>query len=283
MYSARRTWRILVDAYNGFEADEGWTLAGYIAFASLLAFFPFLIFAMALASATVGPEELQALIDLLFDLAPPNVAEALEPVLREVLGRERGGILTLSAAVAFWASSNGVEAFRIAFDRAYGVRKERGLVERRLIGLGFVLLGAITFALLGFVVVLAPLVLAAVKAIFGIAAPFGLGALRYAIGIGVFVLYLWLLHLILPSQPTWRIRLWPGIRATVLLWTAAAYAFSLYLSQAANYSVTYGGMAGVVITLLFFYLTGAVIIFGAELNAAYNRDALLGPREGDDA
>jgi membrane protein len=58
------------------------------------------------------------------------------------------------------------------------------------------------------------------------------------------------------------------VAATVALWAAGATAFSLYLAVAPGWSITYGALAGVIATLLFFYLTGATIIFGAEINAA---------------
>lgn len=276
----RRFLRLLRLSYAHFQADEGWTLAGYIAFASLLAIFPFVIFAMSLASATVGPEELQALIDMLFDIAPENIASAIEPVLREVLGNGRG-VLTLAGVGAIWASSNGVEAFRVAFDRAYGVVEPRSMVMNRLVGLGFVVGGAATFSLLGFVVVLAPLVIRFITDVLALELPLGLGVLRYAIGLAAFALFLWALHALLPSRPTRKLSLWPGILATIVLWTAGAMAFSTYLSYAPSYSVTYGGLSGAIVTLLFFYLTGVVMIFGAELNAIYNRDAEGGTGKGD--
>jgi membrane protein len=58
---------------------------------------------------------------------------------------------------------------------------------------------------------------------------------------------------------------------TTVLWVAFASAFSIYLSYTPTYTVTYGTLAGVIITLMFFYLTGATIIFGAEVNAALNQ------------
>ncbi len=276
----RRFLRLLRLSYAHFEGDEGWILAGYIAFASLLAIFPFVIFAMSLASATIGPAELQAMIDMVFDIAPENIASAIEPVLREVLGHDRG-VLTLAGIGAIWASSNGIEAFRVSFDRAYGVVQPRSMVMNRLVGLGFVLVGAVTFSLLGFVVVLAPLVLRVISEVFQVDLPAGLGIARYAIGIAAFALFLWSLHAILPSRPTRRLTLWPGILATILLWTAGAMAFSAYLSYAPSYTVTYGGLSGAIVTLLFFYLTGVAMIFGAELNATYNRDAEGGTGKGD--
>ena len=263
--------RVAGRAYKHFDADEGWMLSGYIAYAVLLALFPFMIFTAALASALVGPEELQAAIDWLFTQAPGRVADALAPVLTDVLGRDRGGLLTISAAGALWAASNGVEAFRAAFDRAYEARRVRGFILRRVVGMGYVLLGSVTFAILGFAIVLAPIIFQAVEALAGVKAPFGVGVLRYAVGIGAFISFLWAIHRFLPSRSQRGARLLPGIVSTLVLWMAGATAFSIYLGYAPSYSVTYGSIAGVIVTLLFFYLTGAAIIFGAEVNAALER------------
>lgn len=263
--------RVARRAYAHFDADSGWILSGYIAYAVLLALFPFMIFTAALASAAIGPDELTAGIDWLFRQAPQSVAEALAPVLTEVLGTDRGGLLTISAAGAIWAASNGVEAFRGAFDRAYESQKIRGFVMRRLVGLGFVILGSVTFATLGVAIVFAPLLLAAIDALTGISAPMGTAILRYAVGMGAFVAFLWAMHRFLPSRSQRGARLLPGIVSTLVIWMAGATAFSIYLSYAPSYSITYGGIAGVIITLLFFYLTGAAIIFGAEINAALER------------
>jgi membrane protein len=263
--------RVARRAYAHFDADDGWILSGYIAYAVLLALFPFMIFTAAFASAAIGPEELSAGIEWLFRQAPQSVAEALAPVLTEVLGKDRGGLLTISAAGAIWAASNGVEAFRAAFDRAYESGRIRGFAVRRLVGLGFVMLGSLTFATLGVAIVLAPLLLRAVEALTGVSMPIGTAILRYAVGMGAFVGFLYAMHRFLPSRSQRQARLLPGIVSTLIIWMIGATAFSIYLSYAPSYSITYGGIAGVIITLLFFYLTGAAIIFGAEINAAIER------------
>ncbi|MFT4792530.1 MAG: membrane protein [Paracoccaceae bacterium] len=263
--------RVARRAYAHFAADDGWILSGYIAYSVLLALFPFMIFTAAFASAAIGPEDLTAGIDWLFRQAPQSMAEALAPVLTDVLGKDRGGLLTVSAAGAIWAASNGVEAFRAAFDRAYESPTIRGFVVRRLVGLGFVMLGSITFATLGVAIVFAPLLLTTIEALTGISAPLGTAILRYAVGMGAFVAFLYAMHRFLPSRSQRRARLLPGIVSTLVIWMLGATAFSIYLSYAPSYSVTYGGIAGVIITLLFFYLTGAAIILGAEINAALER------------
>jgi membrane protein len=77
-------------------------------------------------------------------------------------------------------------------------------------------------------------------------------------------------------------RLWPGVLASVLIWSMAATGMSVYLAYAPSYAVTYGTLAGVIVTLLFFYLTGVALIFGAEVNAAINA-ARPGAARGPDA
>lgn len=268
------TVKLLWAAMMRFQTHEGFLLAGYIAYATLLAVFPFLIFATTLAAATIGPDQFQALTDLLFDVAPAEVANALQPILEQTFGSERPGLLTFSALAAVWFSSNGVDAFRTAFDRAYAPDRLRNVVVGRLVGVLFVLLGATVSLIIGVAVVAAPVVLHLVEGFTGYAPPWGSGALRYLIAFGCFATYLYLMHWILPSRSPDRIRLWPGIITTIIVWTVAATGFGIYLASYASFSVTYGSLAGVIVTLLFFYLSGAVIIYGAEVNAALARREL---------
>ena len=87
----------------------------------------------------------------------------------------------------------------------------------------------------------------------------------------VFIGFLLIMHRVLPGRRLKGCRLWPGVLVTTVLWVALALGFSIYLSYTPTYTVTYGTLAGVIITLMFFYLTGATIIYGAEVNAALNR------------
>ncbi|PIP98368.1 MAG: hypothetical protein COW75_00040 [Rhodobacterales bacterium CG18_big_fil_WC_8_21_14_2_50_71_9] len=260
-------WRIASSALGRFSRQDGDALSGYIAYSTFLSIFPFAIFATALIGATLGRMESDRLMDALFGMAPPHIAQTLAPVLKGITAGVRDGVLTISAVGGLWVASNAVEAIRVAFDRAYGVRRPRGYVRRRLRALGFVVLAAATFALLGFLIIAAPLALALIEKYSGFSAPFGVGALRYLIGVAILALFLFQINLLLPSQRPPRRRLWPGIWVSVALWTAGAGGFSVYLSYAPSYTITYGAFAGVIVTLLFFYLTGAAIILGAQVNA----------------
>jgi membrane protein len=273
----RRVWRVSRSAFLRFNANDGSAMAGYIAFSVLLSMFPFAIVAVMVASLIIGAEESRATITALVELLPPNLAETIEPMLLDVVRVDRGSVLTLSAAVALWSSSSGVEAFRTAFDRAYGVTDPRPIWVSRLIAIGVVLLGAATFIVVGVAILFGPLLISLAEEFLGITVPGSIVALRYGTGIAVFVGFLVVLHRVLPPWGSVG-RLWPGVLVTTFLWFAGATAFSIYLGFAPSFTITYGTMAGVVVAMLFFYLTGAVIIFGAEVNASLIR--LARSREG---
>ncbi len=267
MINLRGAYRILRAAYTRFAKDDGVAMAGYIAFSSLLAIFPFLIFSAALIGLLVGPEQNEQAVNTLFRVAPEHIARTLEPVLHEVMVDRGQGVLTLSILVAIFLASNAVDAFRVAFDRAYDVAKPRGFLLRRLISLAFVFLGAVVAVIMAVSVVFTPLLFQLAERWLDMALPASMGALVFILGVTVFVLFLIALHRILPSRATKGRRIWPGIMVSLILWLLGAVAFSIYLSLVPTYAVTYGALTGVMVLAMFFYLTGVAIIFGAEVNA----------------
>ena len=278
----RACWPFLWTVIRRFNQDQGSVLSGYIAYSLMLSLMPFLIFATALTGFIVGVEESQTALNALFAVVPEHVAQTLEPVLLEVIGQRRGGILTVSALGAIWAASNGVEAVRIGLDRAYDVDAARHVALSRLISVGVVLLGFLVFTVLCTLVIFAPLVFSLIERWTDIRVPLGIDILRYLIAAAVLSVSLYGMHRVLPSRPMSGFRLWPGILASVVIWAVVATGLSLYLAYSPSYAVTYGALAGVIVTLLFFYLTGLALIFGAQVNAAVN-EHLLGAASGQDA
>lgn len=263
--------RALWMAFDRFHLNDGWAMAGFIAFSGLLSIFPFLIFAATMIGIVVGEARSAEIIDALFAIAPEHVARTLEPVVHEVLGKQSQQVLTLSALFAIWVASNAVEAFRIAFDRAYAVADPRHFVTNRALAIVMVFVGAIVAALLGLMIIFSPLVMLMAERITGGPIPLVASYVTYGFGILVFSGFLLVMHVTLPGRSQSVRRLWPGVLVTTVLWLIAAGGFTLYLTYTPTYTVTYGTLAGVIITLMFLYLTGATIIFGAEVNAALQR------------
>ena len=100
--------RFLLETIRRFNEDQSAVLAGYISYASMLAAFPFLIFAMTLGGTIIGQSYSEEAFKALFESVPDHVARTLAPVLREVIGEQPGGVLTISALGAIYGASNGV-------------------------------------------------------------------------------------------------------------------------------------------------------------------------------
>ena len=144
MKRSRRRLAILWDAVLSFNRNDGWAMAGYIAFSCILSLFPFLIAAATLIGIAVGQARSGEIIDAIFNIVPAHVALTIEPVVIEVLSKSSGRVLTASTLFAIWVASSAVESFRVAFDRAYRVDDPRGIIHNRLLAIGLVFLGSIT-------------------------------------------------------------------------------------------------------------------------------------------
>lgn len=278
MRRLRRLFRVIWVAIDRFNRNDGSAMAGFIAFSGLLSLFPFLIFAATLTGIWVGADRSDSIIEALFEIAPEHVALTLAPVVEEVLGKQSGEVLTLSAVFAIWVASSAVEAFRIAFDRAYAVPDPRGFIENRALAILLVFIGAVVAALLGVSILFSPLILRFLQQVLMVPVPVVAKYVTYSFGVMVFIGFLLIMHRLLPGRQVKGSRLWPGVMVSTVLWVSAASAFSIYLSFTPTYTVTYGTLAGVIITLMFFYITGAAIIFGAEVNAALNQIGMLDRR-----
>jgi membrane protein len=278
----KATWPFLWTVIKRFNNDLGSVLSGNIAYSLMLAVVPFLIFATALTGFAMGQQGAEMALAALFEGVPEHVELTLEPVLMEVIGQRRGGVLTLSAIGAIWAASNGVEAVRIGLDRAYGVPDERHVGLNRLIAIGVVLIGFAVFTVLAVLLVFAPLAFVLIERWTEIDIPVEADVMRYLLGVSILAGSLWAMHRILPSRPMRGMRLWPGVVTSVVINSVAATGMSVYLAYVPSYTITYGALAGVIVTLLFFYLTGVALIFGAQVNAVVNA-RLLGAASGPDA
>ncbi len=267
------TRRILRDALGHFNETDGWAIASHVALSTLLAIFPFLIFATTLATFLGADQFADVAVHLVFDTWPAQIAEPIAREVENVLTVQRGDLLTISVIAAAIFASNGIEALRIALNRAYRVTETRHFAINRLQSLFFVLLATIGFTAISFLLVLAPLAFRIaeqwIPAVSGMSVTFGFW--RYAIAVIVLVAGLFIVHKWLPDGRRSLVSLAPGIAITIAAWVLGASLFAHYLESFANYVTTYAGLASIMIALVFLYMISAIFILGAEINAAIGR------------
>jgi membrane protein len=251
--------------------DEGLELSGYIAFTAFFSLFPFMIFLAALTGFLGDRQTADDFIAAMFGFMPDDVAGTLAPAVREVIGSRQGGLLTVGILTTLWFASNGFEALRTGLNRAYGVNEERAMWWLRLQSIAFVIAGGFIIFFLSLAVLLGPLIWRvlgpAIDDVLGTELVFF--SVRYLVA--VFLLWgaLMLLHRWLPNTKQAYLRVLPGVIATALLWLIMASLFSWYIGHLADYSAFYGSLGGVAITLMFFYVSAIIFIFGAEINAVW--------------
>lgn len=265
--------KITWDASYHFFNDNSLIIAGYVAYMTLFAMFPFIIFLTTIGGVLGQGEAARRFIEYGLDTIPPEVASTLEPAIREITERPRTGLMTISIVVALWVASSGVEALRAALNEAYNAEQYPAIWRARLQSLALTILFAIGIILTMVAIVAGPFIWRMVEWILIIPSFYGwmYGLSRYFFGVIVLYAIVVTLYYLLPNRSLRRREVFPGAAVAVLLWIGSASLFSFYLSRLANYSVTYGSLGGIVVTLLFFYVSACIFIFGAELNAAVRR------------
>lgn len=284
-----RPLRPLTLAGRRLMAHDGIEIAGFIAYTGLVSLFPFVIFLFALAGFFGDSTTAQAVMNAAFAQLPREVASTLVPIIADIFKQPQPGLMTLGIVGTLWVTSSGVEALRIGCSRSWEVKDARPFWRRRVTSFLFVLIGAVGALAANLIIVAAPLVLAHIQSIVVIPEIFIIIAtvLRIALAAVLLAGTLALLYRYLPARTiAWR-RVFPGAWLASFLWIILASLFSFYLSSSGDYSVTYGSLGGIVITLLFLHFSAIIFLFGVEYAAviAHRRSAtterLATPRRAD--
>ena len=278
MRQLRYVYHVVMDAFYTFLADDGWAIASHIALSTLMALFPFLIVLTSLAGFFGSKELADQAVGLLLQVWPKQVADSLSGEIHDVLTTSRGDILTIGAVLAVYFASNGVEALRVALNRAYSVIEPRRWYWLRLESIGYTLIAAITALAMAFLIVLGPLMLEAARRHIPLIVESNeqfLNVVRYSITITALIVALLFLHAWLPAGRRGFLQILPGIIFTMGASLLSGIVFGQYLARFANNYVTmYAGLASVIIALVFLYFIAAIFVFGGELNAAIIKSRL---------
>src|SRR5437764_3359157 len=258
--------RVAIGAYN-----DGFIHAGNLAYLSIVALFPFFIVAAAIAHLLGQSQDAMLTVTNVLRRLPPDVAATLREPIQEVLTVRTGTLLWLGGIVGLWTATSFIETIRDILRRAYGVKFCAPFWEYRL-GSMLMILAAVMLLMLAFAVS-AALTLAHQLIIrwFPLAQDVAstLGLYRLVPAGTLFVTFYLLFYALTPSRYRMhRCRKWPGALLITAWWLSTVEILPSVLGLFGGYTRTYGSLAGVMITLIFFFVVGLGVVIGAELNAA---------------
>ena len=279
-----RGWKeVLQRVISELKEDHVSLLAAGVAFKALLALFPALIAAVSLWGLLADPETITETISGLADDLPEEVAGIIEQQLTQVAGTGAGSLswmLGLSILLAVWSASAGMAGLMEGCNAAYDEVDRRSLIRKRGLALAFTVAGLVFLLLALGLIAVVPAVLGTL----------GLGSgSELAVRIGRWPLLallamvaMALVYRYAPDRAEPQLR-WVtgGILLATALWLVASATLAFYLQVAGNLAETYGALAGVIVVMLWLYLTAFSILLGAELNAESERQTAVDTTVGD--
>jgi membrane protein len=260
---------LLKRTYREFFDDNCLGLAAQLAFYFFLALFPALLFLVSLIGFLEVKNAFAALLSGLGAIAPGQVLEIVRAEFEELSNKGHGGLLTLGFLGALWSSSAAMVAIIDTLNHAYDIEERRAWWKTRLLAI------ALTVTLAVFIVISVGLILAGPWLAVRLDARFGFGGLPGLIWTFlqwpvIFLLVVFAIDLIYyfaPNVDTEWAWVTPGSLIATLLWIACSLGFKVYVTNFGSYNATYGAIGGVIVLLLWFYLSGISILIGAEINA----------------
>ena len=274
--------RVLIRTVTEFVDDEMSTYASALAYQMLFSLFPFLLFLIALIGFLHLPDFFSWLRLQSELVLPPQALEQVNPVIDQ-LQQSKGGLLSVGIVIALWTASAGVRLMMSAMNAAYDVVEGRPIWKRLPLSI---------FYTVGIAVML----LAAAGLM--VTGPQVMSWLAGQIGMEDFVVTLWtilrwpvivfllmfavaLIYYVMPDVKQKFRFITPGSVLAVVVWIIASLGFGYYVKTFADYNAMYGSIGAIIVLLLYFYISAAVLLLGAEMNAVIEHMSAEGKNPGE--
>jgi membrane protein len=264
-------------------ADNCLGLAAQLAFYFFLALFPALLFVVAIVSFIPVEGLIEAITTSLSRVAPYEVLVLVKDQIAKIANDKAGGLLTLGMLGTIWSTSSGVGAIIDTLNQAYDIQESRPWWKVKLVALG------LTVALAAFIVSSFALVLVGPMAAEKIATWAHVGPaftwtwmiLQWPVVFGLVALGIALVYYYAPDAEQEWIWITPGSVAATMLWVLISLGFKFYVANFGAYNATYGAIGGVIVTMLWFYVSSLAVLLGAELNAEIEHASPYGKDPGE--
>lgn len=263
-----------------FSKNDMTTYASALAYRAIFSLFPFLLFLIAMLGMLDLQEFFTWLREQVSMMLPPDALNLVNPVIDE-MQHQKSGLLSVGILVALWSASIGVRSLMNAMNKAYRVAEGRPAWKLMLLSVLYTIGLAVILLMLAGLMIMGP------QVIEWLASQVGLKDivvilwtwLRLPLVVFLMMLVVAVLYYVTPDVEQEFRFITPGSVLAVIVWIAASIGFGIYVNNFGNYDATYGSIGAVIVLLLYFYISAAVLLFGAEMNAVIEHAS----REGKDA
>lgn len=267
-------------AVREFAQDQCLDLAAALTYYATLSIFPALVVMVSLLGVFgQGQRTVDALIDIVDDVAPASAVDALRPTVEQLVNSPTAGLaLVLGIVGALWSASGYVGAFGRAMNRIYEVDEGRPVWKLRPAQLLLTLAGLVMAAAVLLMLAISGPVAEWIGNLIGLgdAAVTVWSIAKWPLILLFVVLAVAILYYVTPNveQPKFR---WisAGAAIAILVWLVASVLFGLYVANFGSYNRTYGALGGVIVFLLWLWITNLALLFGAEVDAELERSRQL--------
>jgi membrane protein len=277
------TWGALLKrTYNEIIQDNVVGLAAQLAYYFLLGLVPAIVCVLALTSF-LPPATLADFVESLSGFAPPDVVQILRDQLTSLSKGEDTGLLTFGLLFALWSTSAAMVSIIDALNKAYDIEEGRPWWKVRLtamlltIGVAVFVVAALALVLVG------PGLIERLVSGIGLAPTFAAvwNIVRWPIAFALVALGIGIIYYFAPdAEQDWE---WitPGAVLATVLWLIASLGFKFYVANFANYNESYGSLGGVIVLMLWFYISALAVLTGAEMNAEIEHASPHGKQPGE--
>jgi membrane protein len=267
------------------NADNCLGLAAQLAYYFFLALFPALLFLVALISFVPIENLLDTITTSLARVAPSDVLTIIQEQVIKIAQDKDAGLLTLGMLGTVWSTSSGMTAVIDTLNQAYDIHEGRPWWKVRLTAIGLTIALAVFIVGSTVLVVAGPTLADKAAAYFHLSAAFAWTwkILQWPIIIALVSVGIALIYYFAPDAEQEWIWITPGSILATLLWLLISLGFRVYVTNFGSYTETYGAIGGVIVVLLWFYLSGLAVLTGAELNAEIEHASPYGKDPGEKA
>jgi membrane protein len=265
-------------------ADDVLNLAAQQAYYFFFALFPAMLALISLASFFPVENMMNEIVRMLGRVAPPDVIKIVTDQITKIASSNAGGLLTFAFLLTIWSSSSAVMSLTTTLNAAYDITESRPWWKVRLVAIGLTI-GLAVFILVSMTLIIAGPTLAervANAMHLGVVFKWGWLVLQWPFVFALVATAIAFVYYFAPDAEQEWVWITPGSVLATVLWVLVSVAFKMYLVRFDTYSVeTYGTIAGVMVLLLWFYLSGVAMLIGAELNAEIEHASPYGKEPGE--